>query len=69
MDKKELYSTLEELRTGLITSDMAMEQILLLFSVSGQSELLLSVAKYVYNHFDDSSSKTANDYLQEFLSQ
>jgi len=36
--------------------------------VVGQSEQLLAVAEYVYNHFDDSSSKTAKDYLQDFLS-
>ena len=38
-------------------------------SVVGRSEQLLAVAEYVYNHFDDSSSKTAKDYLQDFLSQ
>jgi hypothetical protein len=38
-------------------------------AVVGRSEQLLAVAEYVYNHFDDSSSKTAKDYLQDFLSQ
>lgn len=33
------------------------------------SDQLLAVAEYIYNHFDDSSSKTAKDYLQDFLSQ
>ena len=37
--------------------------------VVGQSEQLLAVAEYVYNHFDDSSSKTPKDYLQDFISQ
>lgn len=44
-------------------------QVLRIHDVAGQSEQLLAVAEYVYNHFDDSSSKTAKDYLQEFLSQ
>ena len=37
--------------------------------VVGRSEQLLAVAEYVYNHFDDSSSKTAKEYLEDFLSQ
>jgi hypothetical protein len=37
--------------------------------VMQRSEQLLAVAEYVYNHFDDSSSKTTKDYLQDFLSQ
>ena len=38
-------------------------------AVIGRSEQLLAVAEYVYNHFDDSSTKTAKDYLEDFLSQ
>ena len=38
-------------------------------NVVRRSEQLLAVAEYVYNHFDNSSSKTAKDYLQDFLSQ
>ena len=41
MDKRELYLTLEELRTGLITTDMAMEQILLLLGAVERSEQLV----------------------------
>jgi hypothetical protein len=41
MENKELYQTLEELRTGQITTNIAMEQILLLFDVVGRSELLV----------------------------
>lgn len=44
-------------------------KLLSLHNVVGQSEQLLAVAEYIYNHFDDSSSKTAKDYLQDFLSQ
>ena len=44
-------------------------ELLLLFSAGEQRESLLAVAEYVYNHFDDSSSKTAKDYLQDFISQ
>ncbi len=42
---------------------------LILSGVSQHREQLLAVAEYVYDHFDDSSSKTAKDYLQEFLRQ
>jgi hypothetical protein len=45
------------------------KQALTIPDVVGQSEQLLAVAEYVYNHFDDSSSKTAKDYLQDFLRQ
>jgi hypothetical protein len=47
----------------------SVQKLLDLFSASGRSEQLLAVAEYVYNHFDDSSSKAARDYLQDFLSQ
>ena len=47
----------------------AVTEALRIHDVVGRSEQLLAVAEYVYNHFDDSSSKTAKDYLQDFLSQ
>ena len=45
MENKELYQTLEELRTGQITINIAMEQILLLFDVVGRSEQLVCDCK------------------------
>jgi hypothetical protein len=45
MENKELYQTLEELRAGQITTNIAMEQILLLFDVVGRSELLVCDCK------------------------
>lgn len=45
----------------------ALKQKLIIKNVTEQNEQLLSFAQYVYNHFDDSSSKTAKDYLQDFL--
>ena len=47
----------------------AVTEALRIHDVVERSEQLLAVAEYVYNHFDDSSSKTAKDYLQDFLSQ
>lgn len=81
MDKE--YKGLEE-NIERFKNDLTDEKMRLLFSIAykqgydqalsianvvGQSEQLLAVAEYVYNHFDDSSSKTAEDYLQDFLSQ
>ena len=55
---------LQELEKQRITTDL-----LRLFNIAERSEHLLAVAEYVYDHFDDSSRKTAKDYLQDFLSQ
>ena len=51
------------------TLDEAAREILLLFSVVGQSEQLLALAQYMCQHQNNFDGKTAKDYLQEFLSQ
>jgi heptaprenylglyceryl phosphate synthase len=76
-DNLEKYNLLNKIDP--MTAKQAMEmmenyhqhklELLGIGGVVGQSEQLLAVAEYIYNHFDDSSSKTAKDYLQDFLSQ
>lgn len=67
--EKELDELIAKYEEGNMTLITLKAELLRLFSVVGRSEQLLAVAEYVYNHFDDSSSKTAKDYLQDFLSQ
>ena len=64
MENKELYQTLEELRTGQITTNIAMEQILLLFDVLGRSEQLVSGGSRIINW-----NKIRNKFFNECTTQ
>ena len=69
MENKELYQTLEELRTGQITTNIAMEQILLLFSVVGQSEQLLAFFEHIQREYNIEADITFGEALQSFKSK
>ena len=69
VNKHEDYTNYKKLITAIEEWHESEVQKLPIHNVVGRSEQLLAVAEYIYNHFDDSSSKTAKDYLQDFLSQ
>jgi hypothetical protein len=79
MTRQELELKAKEFDSKLKRHPMSSEELqkvlcdfveaLRIHDVVGRGEQLLAVAKYVYNHFDDSSSKKAKDYLDDYLSQ
>ena len=69
VNKHEDYTNYKKLITAIEEWHESEVKKLPIHNVVGRSEQLLAVAEYIYNHFDDSSSKTAKDYLQDFLSQ